>query len=58
MNAEPSADEDNSEEVSDKEGTNESEVESKEEETTPAAEATSEQPKGLGGKINDSSKSY
>lgn len=49
--AEPTADENSSDEVSDKEGTNESEVEVKEEETTPAAESTSEQPRGIGGEI-------
>lgn len=49
---EPTADENSSDEVSDnKEGTNESEVEVKEEETTPAAESTSEQPRGIGGEI-------
>lgn len=52
---EPTAEDNSSDEVSDKEGTNESEVDNtkeKEEETTPAAEATSEQPKGIGGNLS------
>lgn len=53
---EPTAEDNNdSDEASDKEGTNESEVDNtKEEETTPAAaaEVTSEQPRGIGSNLS------
>jgi hypothetical protein len=51
---EPTAEDNNgSDEVSDKEGTNESEVDNqKEEETTPAVEVTSEQPRGIGSNLS------